>query len=230
MAEIPRSSFIPKQPGSVVPAAMQRRRRFHVFGFIATVILVGSLLFAGGAYFYKGVSEQRLIKAQENLKAEKDKFDIAKLNEIRDFNRQILAVRFLLDQHIAPSKIFDVLELNTMERLQFTSLHLTYDPSREILMDVQGSTEEFKTVALQGLSFGKVPLLRDSIISELGTSNTAESETGEDDQQVTFNVKSVLSIDGLAYTAAPRTEALPSGDRATTSLEGAASPSNSGQQ
>ncbi len=206
MAEIPRSSFIPKQSGSAIPATMQRRKNFSVFNFLASVILVASLAVAGGSYFYKGITQKRLDGAKQSLIDEKRKFGDEKLNEVRDFNRQLLAVKFLLDQHIAPTKIFKVLEFATMQRIQFNNFKFEYDPVvGDALVTVQGGTEEFKTVALQAMKFGDQPILNEVMFSELGSSDVSSDSVEEgnqkesDPQAVVFTVTGIIPLNLLQY-------------------------------
>ncbi len=218
MAESPRSSFIPRQSSTAIPAKMQRRRTFSVFNFLASVILIASLIAAGGAYFYKGVAEKKLVEAQLKLKAESEKFGIEKLNEVRDFNRQLLAVRYLLDHHIAPSKIFDALELDTLGSVQFMEFTLEYDPEvNDVLLTVLGGTEEFKTVALQALKFSEQPLLKDAFFTELGSKEVTSNEigvSGTNDQfehEVNFTVAGKVPSELLVYGGTEATQAVTEG-------------------
>ena len=203
MAEIPRSSFIPRQSNTAVPVTMQRRRTFHVFAFLATAILVCSLAGAGGVYFYKGVTQKKLDAAQKALDEEIKKIGTGKLDEVREFNRTLLSVNFLLNQHIAPSKLFEALQLKTMKGVQFTSFSLAYDPSFEVSLDVRGATGQFKTVALQALKFKEQPLLKDAVFSELDSSDVAVTSKNQDTQKtvhkVNFSVAGKIAQSDLLY-------------------------------
>lgn len=211
MAEIPRSSFIPKQSGSAIPATMRRRKTFGVFNFLASFMLLVSLVLAGGAYFYKEINIKRLDQAKQLVADEEKKFGSEKLNEIRNFNRQLLAVKFLLDRHIAPLKIFNALEFATMQRVQFKDFSLEYDPlMSEALVTMTGDTEEFKTVALQTVQFEGRPLLKDVLVTELGSE---EGKSGESDDvaagnngKINFTVKGKIPLDLLRYEGKSITE------------------------
>lgn len=205
MQEIPRSSFIPKQSGSAIPAIIRRRRKFSVFSFIATLIFITSLVVAFGTYYYKGTTERRLDEAKKALSEEETKLGPDRLKEVRDFNRQLLAARFLLDQHLAPTKIFKVLEQTTMQRVRFEGFSFEYDPAnRDAMVTLQGSTEEFKTVALQGDRYEDQPILAESIFSEfalIGAGSIPEEgiANANPKQSVSFAVSGEIPIETLKY-------------------------------
>lgn len=180
MAEIPSSSFIPRQNQSAVPTRIRRRRTFSIFSFISTTLLLGSLILSGGAYLYKTQVESQLDKAKNDLSAQTGLFDDGAIKNVQIFDRKIRAAKHLLQNHIAPSKIFTALEVTTMDRIQYVGLDFTYDPGFEAEINVIGGTEEFKTVALQALSFGnetldKKGLFKNALFSEIGTSETTLS-------------------------------------------------------
>lgn len=216
MADIPRSSFIPKETSGAVPSRIKRRRTFHVFGFLASVLLIGSLALAAGTYFYKKTAEKARDNTQEELRLLKDQFDEKQVAEVRQFDRQLKAAEFLLNNHIAPTKIFTVLERSTKQRVQFMDFGLEYDPSFDVTVSLSGGTEEFMTVALQALQFGSEPLLRDALFSEV-SSEGANIEAVEnpvsdvEDHEVTFAVSgtvapSLLLYDGIYSVGEVRTE------------------------
>ena len=169
MAEAPRSSFIPKQTSSAVPSSVRRKRRFHAFNFLASALLALSLALGAGSYFYRNYAGKQLEQAKSDLSFESERFSENDIAEVREFDRTLEAARLLLDNHISPSKIFDALELKTMDRVQFSSFSFQQRPSQDVTLTVEGGTEEFKTVALQALQFGDDPLLSDAVFTDLGT-------------------------------------------------------------
>ncbi len=207
MAEIPSSSFIPRQNQSAIPARIRRRRTFSILNFVSTVILLGSLILAGGTFFYKG----RVAVVQDNVKAEltaqEGLFNDTEILTVKHFDRQIRAAKHILENHIAPSKIFSVLETATMDRIQFTSFDYSYDPGFEVMVTVMGGTQEFKTVALQALAFGdesngKEALLKDAVFTEIGTSETsvAPTDSGEEiSHSVNFSLTGVIAPSEIKY-------------------------------
>ncbi len=210
MAEIPSSSFIPRQNQSAVPTRIRRRRTFSIFSFISTTLLLGSLILSGGAYLYKSRVEAHLADVKAELTAQEGLFNDASIHSVQIFDRKIRAAKHLLQNHIAPSKIFTALEKTTMDRIQYVGLDFTYDPGFEAEINVIGGTEEFKTVALQALAYGNEALdtsalFKNAIFSEIGTAETAsvdsDSESGNESKAhaVNFSIIGIVAPALLQY-------------------------------
>jgi outer membrane murein-binding lipoprotein Lpp len=177
MADFPQSSFIPKDTSGMVPGKVRRRRTFHVFGFIATAVLIGSLLLAGGVYFLKANAAKSLMTEKSTLQAQTDKYDEGKagIAEIRDFDRRLSAAQYLLDNHISPLMIFSVLEDHTKRLVQFTSLSFEHTPGTEAILALQGLSPEFRVIALQEHEFTSTEVLSDVIFAGLAVGSEEES-------------------------------------------------------
>ncbi len=211
MAEIPSSSFIPRQNQSAVPTRIRKRRTFSVFSFISTTLLLGSLILSAGAYLYKTQVDGQLEKVKAELAAQKDLFNDSAIHEVQIFDRKIRAAKHLLQSHIAPSKIFTALEKTAMDRIQYMTLDFTYDPGFEAEITVTGGTEEFKTVALQALAFGKAEhdetgLFKNALFSEIGTAETSVPTSGTSDNadqaknhSVNFSIVGIVAPALLLY-------------------------------
>ncbi len=197
MVDIPRSSFIPKEGSGMTPGRARRTRTFHVFGFIATVSLVGSLLSAGFVYFLKSSAESNLDTEKQALREQKDLFNQDSIAEVREFDRRLQAADLLIRNHISPLKIFAALEERTKQRIQFTSFTLEHSPSLEVIVSLQGKTPEFKTLALQESSFADDLLLKDVLFSEVSTDDGEEE--GSTSQSIVFALKGSLDTSRVLY-------------------------------
>ncbi len=177
MADLSQSSFIPKDTSGMVPGKVRRRRTFHIFGFIATAVLIGSLLLAGGVYFLKANALKSLATEKSTLQAQTDKYDQGKagIAEIRDFDRRLKAAQFLLDNHISPLMIFSALEDHTKRLVQFTQLTFEHTPGTEAILTLQGVSPEFRVIALQEHEFTSTDILSDVIFAGLGVESEEES-------------------------------------------------------
>lgn len=224
MAQVPRSSFIPKQvPGT--SSSVRRRRRFHVFRTVSIAIFLGSLVLTGGAFLYKDYTLSQLEEQKTALANERSRFNEDDIASVRAFDRRLRAAAFLLDNHVAPSKIFDALELSTLQRVQFIEFQFRQRPSQEVTMTVHGGTEEFKTVALQSLQFGDDPLLGKVAFTELGTTDTgvvtgepgSPEETAQTNQHsVNFTVVGNLTASALMYEGVQNVPNVESSSEAST--------------
>jgi len=206
MAEVPRSSFIPKQATTAVSSRVRKKRHFNVLGLISSVVLLTSLVLAGGAYFYKDFALGRLAQEKTRLEEQRSLFVQSDMVSVRELDRRFRAAEYLLQNHISPSKIFDTLELNTKKSVQFTSLSFSRLPSQTVSVSITGATEEFKTVALQALQFGDNPLLKDAIFGGFtvvdDSSGDSELEGPDAPPLVNFKVTGSINSSQLFYDPA----------------------------
>lgn len=196
MVDIPRSSFIPKEGSGMTPGRARRTRTFHIFGFIATVSLVGSLLSAGFVYYLKSSAQSNLDAAKQSLNEQKSLFNPQSIAEVREFDRRLQAAELLVQNHISPLKIFTALEKYTMQRVQFIGFALEHTPSLEVIVELEGKTPEFKTLALQESEFAEDTLLKNIIVSEISTDD-GEEEQGE--RAIIFSLKGALDTSLVLY-------------------------------
>ncbi len=197
MADIGRSSFIPKEAGGFTPGNVRRKRTFHVFGFLSATMLIGSLILGIGVYVLQSAGERELVSAKQKLSEQKDVFKPEYINEVRQFDRRLQAAEAMLLNHIAPLKIFAALEDETKERVQFTSFTLTHNPSAEIILELQGVTPEFRSLALQEIEFGDDDneMFKDIVFKQVALEETENAA----DRTVTFSLKGTLGTTGVRY-------------------------------
>ncbi len=197
MVDIPRSSFIPKENSGMTPGRARRTRTFHIFGFIATVALVGSLLSAGFVYFLKNSASANLTSAEQALSEQKNLFSIESINEVKEFDRRLQAASLLIGNHISPLKIFSALEQRAKQRIQFTQFSLEHTPGIEVIVQLQGKTSEFGVLALQESSFGDDALLKNVVFSQVSTED--QTEEGGAAQGIAFTLKGALNTGLVLY-------------------------------
>lgn len=205
MKYIPSSSYASPGGTSAIPQMVQRRRTFHVFGFIATLLLLGSLASAGGVVFYKKELEKQLTEAQAGLASKSTVDNEKKIAEIGSFHLRLKTAELLLENHRAPSRLLAELEKITKKTVQFTSFNYSYDPGFDVTLELGGSTDELTSVALQ-----KIKLLEDTIFtvftvegitSTLEAPDATETDTqeGVEEQKIAFGVKGLLKDDVVLY-------------------------------
>lgn len=206
------SSFIPREKNTgSTPTRVRRKRTFNIFSFIASALLIGSLLLAGGTYFFLKSSEHKLVAEKNELQNQKGKFSEEKIAEVRNFDKQLRAASYLMNNHIAPTVLFEALEKHTKEKVQYTDLEFSYDPGFETLVTLKGGTNEFKTVSLQSTEFKNSELLSTALFTDVGTVGDVKSEVkpskgtskpqgATPDYNVGFTTENAIPLSLLRYT------------------------------
>ncbi len=159
MAYIPRSSFGGQIPNPT-PVHIQQKHTIRLFATLSTIVLVIVFLAFIGLFAYTHYLNKQLGVAQTELNALNDSGTERKMLEVQMYNRKLNIARFLLDNHVATSRIFSMLEDTTKQTIRFSSLKYKYDPGFEAELTLGGDTKELKSVALQ-----KMQIINDNVFS-----------------------------------------------------------------
>ena len=197
--------YIPRSPittGSI-PKIVKKKHTFRVFGFIATLMILGSLASIIGTFAYKQYALTRLETTRQKL-VEVSSVDVTKdIEELTQFDKKLNIAQRLLDNHIAPSKIFEAIESTAKGTIQFTNLKYTYDPGFQALLELTAGTNELATVALQNIEFMKDSIFTEYDVREINAnvSNQDKPASSKDTHNpVTFNVKGEVEKKLFVYT------------------------------
>ncbi len=136
------SSFIPKKPAVSIPSAPAApTHSFNIFSIAATVILVATILAAGGLFAYKQILNGQIDKANADIVAARDAFQPDTIKELIDVSGRLMSAQKLLNSHIALSYMLDNLQSMTFKKIRFNNFNFS---SKEgvptISMDVEGQS------------------------------------------------------------------------------------------
>lgn len=191
MDPAPQSSFIPKQ----ALAAQARGSLFSgLFFLLALVIFILSLVAAAGAFGYQYLLKGQLADKDVSLRTAEGAFDPGVIQDLVRIDSRMTQARALLQRHVAPSAVFDLLSTITLERVQFGTLDFQLQPDGSGLINLSGSADTFSAVALQSDNFGRSKPLRDVVFSGI-----AVAESG----RVTFGVSAGIDAGLLLYNRLP---------------------------
>lgn len=196
MAEVPRSSFIPKQNPGNVPGTARRKRRINLFGIFSTVLIIAALISVGIVYGIKEIALRDLESQEQAFIEQRDSFNEAEIASVREMNRRINAGKFLIDNHLSPSRVFDALELDTLVTSRFGSFSFANagDGTAEIVLS--GFTDKLGSVLVQSRQFGENIVLQGAQITNASRgSSEDDANTGE----VTFGVSAEIPTDTIKY-------------------------------
>jgi len=198
MADIPRSTFIPRE-GNMMPSRVKRRKTFHIVGFVSSALLFGSLLSAGFAYFLHTGAMKSLSDAQTALDQQKDSFKPENISEVREFDRKLEAAEVLLRSHISPLKLLSALERETKVRVQFTNFLLNVGEDGKVKVSLTGVTPEFRILALQERGFENDPLLKHIQFKEVSTTEAGGNGAFPGQRLVTFTLDGTIDPALIRY-------------------------------
>jgi len=170
------TSFIPKSPvvaqGS---SAVHVTHSTNIFSAIATVVFLATIIASGGAFVYKNVLTGQIATVSSQLDAARANFQPSTIQELVDANGRIVAVKTLLQKHVAVSALLGLLQNMTLKKVQFstfTYVGATADNPPTLTMDTTAAT--YNALAQQELVFSqnqfiKNPKFSDFVLGDNGT-------------------------------------------------------------
>lgn len=195
MGPNPKTSFIPKQSMGSSPASARRHKTFNVLTFVATIFFLAVLILSVGAFFYKQYDDRKLQSSKEQLASMKKAFEEGgDINSIRELDTRLNIAQYLLDHHIAASRVFDAIEASLQTNATISTFSMDRAESGTMRVALGGEALSFNTVALQEQSFANEKAFAP------GTLLFTDVDTTEDDT-VKFSVATDLDPASIKYQA-----------------------------
>jgi hypothetical protein len=190
MAQEFQTSFIPKKTFDAgAPARPSGSSLSNILSFVAFVLLLVSILGAGGIFLYGRFLISSIESKKQSLERAKNAFEPELIRELSRLDAKLRVSQELLDKHIAPSGIFDLLEDITLETVRFSDMAYSFEKDG-IKLSLQGEALSFASVALQSDEFGKNRSIREPVFSGL---------TLDDSGNVEFAVTAFVDPSVLSY-------------------------------
>lgn len=179
------TTFIPKRTIAPVTTETKPSGWISLFGFLATIIFVGSIAAYGILFFYKKQLTTAIETSQVGLTRQSETFDSNIVLELNDVNRRLQAADTLLERHTVISPLFKSLEDITLKSVRFTNFSLQ-TPSVDhpnTTVKMTGIAQGYDMVALQLDTFSRNRFLKDPIFS-----NLIPDQKGDINFDLTFTV------------------------------------------
>ncbi len=167
MAEQFQTSFIPKKTFDVgTPAPKKASSIQGLLSFIAIVFFILSLVGAGGVFLYGRFLISSIDSKKASLEKAKNAFEPELIRELSQLDAKLRTAQKLLNAHIAPSGLFDLLEEVTLSTVRFNSFSFV-TTEEGLRVSMQGEATSFSSVALQSDEFAKNRSIREPVFSGL---------------------------------------------------------------
>jgi hypothetical protein len=167
------TSFIPKKPVSSVSGTTIKKKGPELLTIIGLFIFFLSVLGAAGVYVWQYQIQNTIDNQIESLRKARAEFDEKTLAEATRLNERIKAVKSLLDNHVAPSNIFSLLEDTTLPTVSYNNFQYSTNEDDTIDISASGNAAGFESVVLQSDELGMSDF-RDVIFS-----NVQPNENGQ---------------------------------------------------
>ena len=191
-----KSSFIPQ---SSVAVPQTSKGSSQLLNVLATGLLILTMLTCGGLYFYQRSIQSNIGNLSSQLSSAKQSIDTNEFKEIMEFSRRLSAIKTILAQHVSITKLFKMLESQTVSSVRFVDLNFAFSAGGAIDLNLQGEAKNYQSIALQESVFANTT----GIISPTFNSFRQDGQTGN----VSFSFKSQLGSGLFTYKVAEDTEA-----------------------
>ncbi len=190
------TSFIPKKP-MVEQVAVEKRPTSSLFLIIAIFIFLAMVLGSGGVYFYKSTLTGNLTQMQSDLEKAKNRFEPAKISQLKVLDERLQSSSEILTKHIAISPIFETLQALTMKTIRYTKFSYDFGDKNKILVKMSGQAVGYYPIALQADLFSKNKNLIDPVFSNLSL---------DDKGNVSFDLEFSVDSNFVDYKQMLKTE------------------------
>lgn len=182
------TSFIPKKSFSTGKSAPSPGG--GVAMVVGVTLFIVSIVLAGGVFGYEKLLVGAIETKKASLEKAKEAFDPAIIKELSHFDTKITTAQSLIDNHVAVSALFHLLEENTLQTVQFKSFSYRLADDG-ISVSMQGEALSFKSVALQSDKFANHPSIQKTFFSNIGLNDIGN---------VVFSVSMTVDPSVISFT------------------------------
>lgn len=158
--------------------------------FVASLVLIASLVAAGGAFFYKKYLVNSIAAKSKTLQDTEAAFDPATIEDLIRLDKRMAQAQGLVQKHVSALGVFNFLAEQTLQNVQFTQFAYELEESGIANILLSGDADGFPTVALQSDKFGGSKLLSNVVFSGVTVGTTG---------RVKFTVKADVDPDLISY-------------------------------
>lgn len=200
------TSFIPKKQsfspiGSLSGGTVQKPTMHgaSIFMAIAVFVFVVSIAGVGGAYFLKSYIISQNDAYKKELAAREEQFQLDLIVRLKQVNTQIDSAKTILANHVALSKIFEVIQQLTIEKVRFLSMDLGGKAvtTGSVPISLKGYGSNLAAVAFQSDVLAK---LADLGLSKVVKNPIVGDPSLESTGAVSFGFSAEIDPSSLLYT------------------------------
>ncbi len=164
MAEI-NASFIPKKD-------IKKRKRgggfsVNIFLLIAIIIFLTAVFASLGVYLWGERLQAQNQESLATLEKNRDNYGLAAIEQYIELSNRLDAVDDILGNHVSVTKIFDLLEKDTLTEVVISNFSFDTDPGARVNVTARGSAPTFEHVASQAEVYSDNRDVKDLILSDV---------------------------------------------------------------
>lgn len=200
------SSFIPKSGIKTVKRS-QGNKQIYLLAYISYIFFFSTLFAVIGVFIYGATVDRSLDRLKEQMVAERQKFAVAEIENIKQLNQRLSTAERLLNESTAPSRIFPDIESIVSSNIKFSGLSYEQLPNRQFILELNGEAGKFNDIIAQKQLLQGSGLLSDAKVVEYDYSVSGDSGSSNSGKAVlTFVFADTRDLSAIAYV--PPTEVI----------------------
>ncbi|MEK7478257.1 MAG: PilN domain-containing protein [Patescibacteria group bacterium] len=196
MDNLIQTSFIPKQVVTAKPPPVNSGGAIGLFSVLSFIVLLLSVLFAGGTYAYKmmlqneiyspcqeigssiqpntdpsitGATIDRQCGLSESLTVERDRLQSSRLEQMAKLDYKMKKATAVLDRHLTMIPLFNLLSQYTLKTVRFTRLDI-----KDVSINLEGIASSYEDVAVQEKDLNNAKGIINPVFSDLNLNNRGD--------------------------------------------------------
>lgn len=195
------TSFIPKKPsagGEIErPSSASIGSTFSILSFVATTVFIVALVLGGALFAYEQVLTDSLAKQAQDLQIVEEKLDSPVFAELLTASQQMKIVKLLLEKHIMVSRVFELLQADTLPTVKISSFQFKPDTDGSMMVELKGETQSYGQLGRQMSVFRESESIKSPTLNDLKLKDTGNIEmkiTGHIDQKLVSYPEFIKSL------------------------------------
>lgn len=190
------TTFIPKKPLQevVTGSPVRSSAPTGTLLVLAIIIMVLTIASLGGLLFYNKFLESNITQLQTSITRSEKEYEPTLLADLTKLDKRLKNGSMIINQHLAISPIFDLIEQNTLKTVRFSKFDFKNSETGMYLVTLAGEADNYQSIAMQSQSFGDVAAFKGIIFSDF---------TLTPKNRISFNASFTVSPDILNYASAP---------------------------
>lgn len=162
-----------------------------IFSIVSTFIFLAALALSGLMFMWQIKLKKDIVSQVEVMQQAKKSFDENFIKEASRLDSRIKESAGMLENHIAPSAIYALLEEYTLQTVGFSRFSFRDNQDGTIGISGSGEAARFESIVLQSDSFGKSGYLRNVVFTDW--------RPDEKNEKVSFSFEATLDPKLVLY-------------------------------
>ena len=185
------TSFIPKR--SLAPEArpLVTAAPFRLAPFLSLLVLLSGVLLSGGIFLYDRLLTATLQSKKDTLERNLSAFEPATIKEIQRLDKRLRSTKAIINEHVALSNVFTILERSTLPTVQFLNFEYVADGEGGLpFLSMEGIARSYGSVVNQSDTFNTTKGLLQPVFTDINL---------DQDGNVTFAFDANLDEEVVRY-------------------------------